>query len=46
MVVKITFELDETWDEYKDCHPELLVEDMDVIQKDGVRVLNVDVVEE
>ena len=28
MKVTVEIELDESWDEYKDTHPELLVEDL------------------
>lgn len=41
MRVQITFALDESWDDYKDVCDELLVEDMDVLQKYGVSIVDI-----
>jgi len=45
MKVNITFNLDETWNEYKDMNPELIVEDMfdNWNGKDGVSIEDVNV---
>lgn len=45
MKVTITFNLDETWDEYKNMNPELIVEDMfdNWKCKDGVSIEDVNI---
>lgn len=46
MKVQITFELDSSWDDYKDVCDELLAEDMDVVQKYGVSIVDIKRLEE
>lgn len=46
MKILVEFKLDDNWsEEYKDVNPELIVEDMDLIHKDGITISSIKVLD-